>query len=47
METTTVLQPILKVTFHHFFCGLFVRSEPVSPAHTQGAEITKSYKYRR
>lgn len=44
MEVIVVFLPTLRSG--HFFHGLFVRSEPVSPAHTQGEEITQGLEYQ-
>lgn len=37
---------LLRMTSHQFFHGLFVESEPISPAHTQGEQITKGHEYQ-
>lgn len=37
---------LLRMTSHQFFHGLFVESEPISPVHTQGEQITKGHEYQ-
>lgn len=37
---------ILAVTFYHFCCILFVRSELVNPAHTQEKGILQRHEYQ-
>lgn len=41
-----LLYNLLRMTSHQFFHGLFVESEPISPAHTQGEQITKGHEYQ-
>ena len=44
---TVIYNLISEVTSYHFCCVLFVRSESVGPAQTQGQGIIQEYEYQK